>query len=61
MLKRLRNYSVLICIVYTLLTVLSSSLSLIQGNEYDSHLHLISRFIITTIGVGSIWLYDFLR
>lgn len=61
MLKKTVIYFIVICVVYTILTVTSSTIYLIQGDEYDSHLHLINRFVITSIGVLSIWAYDLLR
>ena len=57
----LRRAAVLVCVLYTLLTVTSSSLALLQGIEADSHLHLLARFAITLLGVGSVGVYGLLH
>ena len=53
-----RRAAVLICVLYTLLTVTSSSLALLRGIETDTHLHLLARFAITGVGVGYVSVYD---
>jgi hypothetical protein len=55
-----RRAAVLICVLYTLLTVTSSSLALLRGIETDTHLHLLARFAITVVGVGCVTVYGLL-
>lgn len=52
-----RSTAALVCVLYTLLTVTSSSLALLRGIETDTHLHLLARFVITLVGVGFIAVY----
>ncbi|TVR33071.1 MAG: hypothetical protein EA388_11325 [Nitriliruptor sp.] len=52
-----RSTAVLVCVLYTALTVTSSSLALLRGIETDTHLHLLARFAITLVGVGFISVY----
>jgi len=49
---------ILICIVYTLLTITSSGYALLVGETTDTHFHLLSRFVVTTIGIGSILMFN---
>ena len=56
----LRSAAVLVCVLYTLLTITSSSLALLRGIETDTHLHLLARFAITLVGVGFIGVYGLL-
>jgi len=51
---------ILICIVYTLLTVTSSGYALLVGRTTDTHFHLLARFVITTIGIYSILIFNLL-
>ena len=53
-----KNALILICIVYTLLTVTSSGYELIVGETTDTHVHLLSRFLVTSIGIGSILIFN---
>ncbi len=48
----------LICVVYTLLTVTSSGIGLLTGQETDTHIHILMRFLITSVGIGSILLFN---
>ncbi len=49
---------IIICVVYTLLTVTSSIYGLALGRTTDTHVHLLLRFLITSIGVGSILIFN---
>ncbi len=49
-----RNALILICVVYTVLTVTSSIYGLAMGRTTDTHVHLLLRFLITSVGIGSI-------
>ncbi len=49
---------ILICIVYTLLTVTSSGYALLVGRTTDTHFHLLARFVVTTIGIYSILIFN---
>lgn len=50
-----------VCVLYTLLTVISSSVQLLQGIDHDNNLHLLARFAVTTVGVGSITIFAALK
>lgn len=52
-----KNALILICVVYTLLTVTSSGMGLLLGRTTDTHVHILLRFIVTSIGIGSILIY----
>lgn len=52
---------VLICIVYTLLTVTSSGYALLVGRTMETHFHLLARFAVTSIGIGSILMFNLLQ
>jgi len=54
----LKNAFLLICIVFTALTVTSSGISLLQGQTTDIHAHLLMRFVITFLGIGSILVFN---
>lgn len=54
----LKNVLILICIAYTILTVVSSSLGLLQGQSTDTHLHIIMRFVVTSLGILSILIFN---
>jgi hypothetical protein len=56
----LRRTAVLVAVLYTLLTVTSSSLALLRGIETDTHRHLLARFAITVVGVGFLHVYGLL-
>jgi MFS superfamily sulfate permease-like transporter len=56
-----RRAAIWICVLYTLLTVTSSTWQLLQGVEHDSNLHLLARFAVTVVGVGSLALFAGLR
>ncbi len=49
---------ILICIVYTVLTVTSSGIAILQGQTTDTHFHLLIRFAVTFIGIGSILIFN---
>ncbi len=51
---------ILICIVYTLLTVTSSGYAMLVGRTTDTHFHLLARFVVTTIGIYSILIFNLL-
>jgi len=51
---------ILICIAYTLLTLISSSHALLIGVTTESHFHLLARFAVTAIGIGSILIFNML-
>jgi hypothetical protein len=51
---------ILICIAYTLLTLISSSYALLVGITTETHFHLLARFAVTTIGIGSIVIFNML-
>ncbi len=53
-----KNVLILICVVYTLLTITSSAYALLVGITTDTHFHLLMRFAVTTIGIGSILIFN---
>lgn len=44
----------MLCGIYTLLTLISSSMQLIQGIESDTNIHILMRFVVCFIGI-SFW------
>ncbi len=50
----------LVCIAYTLLTIISSSYALLSGTTTETHFHLLARFVVTAIGIGSILMFNML-
>lgn len=48
---------ILICVVFTLLTVISSITGLLQGQTTGAHVHIIMRFVVTVVGVSSILIF----
>ena len=48
----------LIGVVYTLLTITSSGYALWLGITTETHFHLLARFVITSIGIGSILMFN---
>ncbi len=49
---------ILICIVYTLLTITSSGYALLVGITAETHFHLLARFAVTAIGIGSMLIFN---
>ncbi|EEG77958.1 DUF6608 family protein [Dethiobacter alkaliphilus] len=49
---------ILICVVYTLLTITSSGFAMLAGRTTDTHAHLLMRFVVTAIGIGSILIFN---
>ncbi len=60
-LARIRRFGVRVCVLYTVLTVTSSVLALAQGQETDTHVHLLARLAFVLIGLGAFELVDGLR
>ncbi len=56
-----KSAAVWVCVLYTVLTVTSSSWQLLRGIEDDSNLHLLARFAVTVVGVGCLALFVQLR
>ena len=52
--KKLIFYAIMLCGIYTLLTLISSSIQLIQGIENDTNIHILMRFVVCFIGI-SFW------
>lgn len=50
-----------IAITFTLLTLTSSIFYMIKGETYDTHFHIIMRFIITAIAITSLYIYDLFK
>ena len=60
-LARLLRFGLRACVLYTVLTVASSVLALAQGQETDTHVHLLARLAFVLIGLGAFELVDGLR
>ncbi|PEF43831.1 hypothetical protein CON22_24740 [Bacillus cereus] len=56
--KKVKYYVSMYCILYMVLTLLSSTLALIMGRETDTHLHLLYRGVVTFIGIAIIIIMD---
>ena len=53
--KKLIFFMIMLCSIYTVLTLISSSIQLINGIISDTNLHIILRFVICLIGI-SFWM-----
>lgn len=60
-LTRLRRYLVNVCLLYTVLTVLSSTIALSRGEETDTHAHLLMRLALVLLGLGAFELIAWAR
>ena len=49
--KSIKFYGTMLCLIFTVMTVFSSILQLIQGRETDTNLHILMRFVISVIAV----------
>ncbi len=58
---RLRRFGVRVCVLYTVLTVVSSSWALFDGRETDTHLHLLVRLVFVLVGLGAFEAVDLVR
>ncbi|MFU8841892.1 MAG: DUF6608 family protein [Nitriliruptoraceae bacterium] len=58
---RLRRYVVSVCVLYTVLTLVSSTIALASGAETDTHLHLLMRLLFVMLGLGAFELVAALR
>ncbi len=58
---RLRRYLVSVSVLFTVLTVVSSTIALASGQETDTHLHLLMRLLFVMLGLGAFELVDALR
>ncbi len=52
----IKKMLVLYCVIFTLATIVSSTLQLVRGIAMDGNLHIIDRAIVTLIGVITITL-----
>ncbi len=55
----LKKALLLSCVVFTLLTIISSVLAIINGQDINTHIHLLLRLSITIIGVCSILIFNY--
>ena len=53
--KKLIFFIIMLCSIYTVLTLISSSIQLMNGIISDTNLHIILRFVICLIGI-SFWM-----
>ena len=53
----LKNIILAISVIFSLLTVTSGVLSIITGNYTDTELHLLLRFLVTAIAIGSLLIF----
>jgi len=56
-----KNKFSIICIIFTVITIVSSALNLVKGSTMDSHLHLLARFALCSIGIGSLFIFEWLK
>jgi CHASE2 domain-containing sensor protein len=54
----LKDTLILVCVVYTVLTLASSTLGLMAGRTTDTHAHLLLRFAIVSAGIGSLLVFS---
>jgi peptidoglycan/LPS O-acetylase OafA/YrhL len=50
---RLRRYVLSVSVLFTVLTVVSSTIALASGQETDTHLHLLMRLLFVMLGMGA--------
>jgi len=50
-----------ICIMFTVITIISSVFNLVTGNTIDTHLHLLARFVLCSLGIGSLFIFELLK
>lgn len=56
-----RNKPIAICITFTVITVIGSLLNIFLGGVNETSLHLLLRFGLCCIGVGSLFIFEWLR
>jgi UDP-N-acetylmuramyl pentapeptide phosphotransferase/UDP-N-acetylglucosamine-1-phosphate transferase len=59
--NRFLRYAIILSVLFTVLTLTSSIYGLLIGETMETHSHILSRFLISTIGVSGIGLYDAFR
>ena len=52
-----KNIVIAICVLFSLLTITSAGFSLLRGNYSDTEVHLLLRFLVTTIALGSLLIF----
>ena len=52
-----KNIVIAICVLFSLLTITSAGFSFLRGNYSDTGLHLLLRFLVTTISLGSLLIF----
>ncbi len=57
--KALSYWALMSAVLFTLLTLISSTLSLIMGNTHDTHAHILMRFSFVMIGSLATIMYLF--
>lgn len=50
-----------IAIIFTLITISSSLLNLALGIKTDTNFHILARFVLTAIGVSSLYIFKWLN
>ena len=59
--QRWQRFGVRVGVLYTVLTVISSTIALTSGQETDTHVHLLTRLVFVVIGLGAVELVDLVR
>ena len=58
---KVKNKFANICIAFTIITVFSSLLNMSMGRVNETHFHLIIRFVVTAIGISSLYIFEWLE
>jgi len=57
----IKNKLIIVCVLFTVLTVTSSVFGLFTGARTVDHFHILMRFTITLLALGSLYLFDWLK
>ena len=61
MLKAMKNYFLIVCVLFAITTFCSSILQLISGNDVDSNTHILLRAAICFLGTSFIYLFKVIK
>ena len=56
-----RNKLLVICVLFTILTLAASTLDLVQGQAHSGNTHILVRFMIVALAIGSLYIFDWLN
>ena len=56
-----KNKLAVICVIFTIITLFSSVLNLAQGRTGTDHFHILIRFLIVALAIGSLYIFDWFK